>query len=65
MMETEVLSELVEVICRVWVEDIVIKGHTPRKLLHIFVTVGQHLQEKRLHAAAHECHFSTKGGMVQ
>lgn len=30
---TEVLTELVAVICRVYVDDIVIKGHPPRELL--------------------------------
>lgn len=42
------------------VDNIILKGCTPRKLLQNFVSVVQYQQERPLYAAAHECTFFTR-----
>lgn len=43
-----------EIICKVWVDDIVIKGGTTRALLENVGVVVLHLREKSLRVAAHK-----------
>lgn len=45
-MYTEVLVRLVEIICKVWVDDIIVEVRTPRELVQNFVTVAKRLREK-------------------
>lgn len=44
MMDAGVLVGLMRVICKVWVEDVELKGRTLRELLKNFVTVAECLQ---------------------
>ena len=54
-MEHEVLDGIIGEECLVWVDDIVIRGRTPRELLLNVMKVLHRLIKKGLYAAAHKC----------
>lgn len=55
-MGQKVLAGLVEVICKVWVDDtVIVRGHTREELLLIFLAVLKRLVDRGFFAAARKC----------